>query len=170
MEIAELILFLIPVYIANSIPVVLGGGAPLDMNKIFIDGKRIFGEGKTLRGFMAGVAAGTLAGGIVALLHSSVFFRTVQLQFIGAFLLSFGTMAGDAFGSFMKRRMEIKRGMPFLPDSIIFVVFSLAFVFPLAAVSLYEPLNLLFFFALTVVMHPLTNTLANRLGLKNVPW
>lgn len=167
---AELVLFLVPIYVANSIPVVLGGGTPLDFGKKFTDGRRLLGEGKTVRGFVSGVLGGTLAGGIVALMLTLVFFQTAQLQFIGAFLLSLGTMTGDAFGSFLKRRFNMKRGMPFIPDSIVFMVFALVFVFPVVNTLLYELSNLGFFFILTIILHPLTNTLANRLGLKNVPW
>ena len=52
-EIIELLILLIPAYIANSSPVLFGGGTPMDMGKNFLDNERIFGEGKTIRGFLA---------------------------------------------------------------------------------------------------------------------
>ena len=55
-------------------------------------------------------------------------------------------------------------------DTIMFLIVSLILVFPLARMELYEPLNLLFFTVLTLILHPMTNMLANRAGLKNVPW
>jgi hypothetical protein len=61
-------------------------------------------------------------------------------------------------------------GRPFFLDTIMFLVVALALVFPLARTGLYEPLNIVFFAGLTLVLHPLTNMLANRAGLKNVPW
>jgi hypothetical protein len=41
---------------------------------------------------------------------------------------------------------------------------------PFASVSLFDPMNLLFFLALTLVLHPFMNMVANRVGLKKVPW
>ncbi len=56
------ILFILPSYFANSIPVVLGGGAPLDGKRKLSNGQRIFGDGKTVRGFFSGIFAGILVG------------------------------------------------------------------------------------------------------------
>ena len=58
----RLILYILPSYFANSVPVLLGGGAPVDGGRKMADGQRIFGDGKTVRGFFAGIAAGTLVG------------------------------------------------------------------------------------------------------------
>ena len=44
----DAILFIIPAYVANSIPVVMGGGPPLDGGRMWKDGKRILGDGKTI--------------------------------------------------------------------------------------------------------------------------
>ncbi|MEM2047323.1 MAG: CDP-2,3-bis-(O-geranylgeranyl)-sn-glycerol synthase [Candidatus Jordarchaeales archaeon] len=58
--------YILPAYAANGLAVIFGRGnqfnAPLDLGKNFIDGRRIFGEGKTVRGFVGGVTAGTLVG------------------------------------------------------------------------------------------------------------
>lgn len=170
MRMLELLLFLVPVYVANSSPVVLGGGAPLDLNIRLPDGRRLFGQGKTIRGFVGGVIAGTLAGMLVALIYQLPYFPDQSAQFMAAFLLSLGTLSGDAVGSFMKRRLGMESGEQFMPDTFIFLLISLIFVFPLADISLYGPLNLGFFLILTIILHPLTNVLANRLGLKKVPW
>lgn len=164
----DLLLFLIPSYIANSSPVVLGGGLPIDLGKS-INGKRILGNGKTIRGFIGGVVAGTVAGGIVAMYYPLPFFENSQSQFVGAFLLSFGTMFGDSFGSFIKRRLNLDSGSPFFPDTILFLLFSILFVLPLT-VNFFEPLDIGFIFALTMIVHPFTNWIANKIGLKKVPW
>lgn len=169
-QLLDLLIFLIPIYIANSSPVVLGGGAPLDLGRTFPDGERIFGNGKTVRGFVAGTLAGTFAGGIVCLLYLLPFFQSPLTQFTAAFFLSFGTMAGDALGSFIKRRMHVGSGRPFVLDTMLFLIVALVFVMPFASPSLYDPVNLLFFLILTLILHPLTNFLANKAGLKNVPW
>ncbi len=169
-QLLDLLLFLLPIYVANSSPVVLGGGMPLDLGMNFFDGKRLFGDGKTIRGFVGGVLAGTLAGGICALVYQSPFFMTEPLQFFAGFVLSIGTLCGDAFGSFIKRRLGFDSGKPFLLDTIMFLLVALVFIFPFANISLFDPMNLLFFILLTLILHPLMNILANRVGLKRVPW
>jgi len=169
-QLLDLLVFLIPIYVANSSPVVLGGGAPLDFGARLPDGKRVLGDGKTIRGFIGGTLAGIVFGGIAALLYPLPFFADAQMQFLAAFVLAFGTLCGDSLGSFIKRRAGVEWGKPFVLDTIMFLVVALAFVFPLANRSLYEPMNLVFFAVLTVILHPLTNMLANRAGLKNVPW
>lgn len=169
-QLLDLLLFLIPIYVANSSPVILGGGTPLDLGKTLSDGRRILGEGKTIRGFAGGILAGTLAGGLAALICQSPFYPTMEAQFVAAFVMSFGTLSGDALGSFIKRRMGVDSGRPFLLDTVLFLLVALALVFPLTSISLYDPLNILFFIILTMLLHPLTNMLANKAGLKKVPW
>ncbi|HSB47448.1 MAG TPA: CDP-2,3-bis-(O-geranylgeranyl)-sn-glycerol synthase [Candidatus Bilamarchaeum sp.] len=166
----DLLLFLVPIYVANSSPVVLGGGAPLDLGRSFSDGRRLFGDGKTIRGFVAGTLAGTVAGGIVALLYPLPFFDSPSAQFMASFVLSFGTLSGDALGSFLKRRAGVASGKPFILDTITFLIVAIILVIPLARAELFEPLNMIFFVVLTLILHPMTNMLANKAGLKNVPW
>lgn len=169
-EILDLLVFLIPVYMSNASPVVLGGGRPLDFGMKFSDGKRILGKGKTIQGFAGGVLAGTCAGGIVALYYPLPFFSGPAEQFIAGFILAFGAMAGDSIGSFIKRRIGKDSGSPFIVDTFFFLLVSLVFVFPFANEQLYSILNIGFLLVLTVIMHPLTNMMANRAGLKKVPW
>jgi len=166
----ELLVFLIPPYIANSSPVILGGGMPMDLGKMAWDGRRVLGDGKTIRGFIGGVLAGTCAGALIAIVYPLPFFPSAQAQFLAAFLLSFGTLLGDAAGSFVKRRMGIESGSQFLLDSLLFMVVAMLLVLPLAYITLFDPLNLLFIFGLTAIMHPLSNMMANKAGLKKVPW
>ncbi len=166
----DLLLFLLPVYVANSSPVVLGGGAPLDFGLRMPDGMRLLGDGKTVRGFVGGTLAGTVAGGAAGLVYQSPFFPDATSQFVAAFVLSAGTLLGDAVGSFVKRRAGVGSGKPFVLDTIAFLIVALIVVYPLALPSLFDAGNLAFFAGLTLVVHPLTNMLANRAGLKNVPW
>jgi CDP-2,3-bis-(O-geranylgeranyl)-sn-glycerol synthase len=169
-QLLDLLIFLIPIYVANSSPVLLGGGTPLDMGLRLRDGKRALGDGKTVRGFVGGTLAGTAAGGLAAVFYQLPFFPDGQSQFIAAFILAFGTLSGDALGSYIKRRSGVGSGMPFILDTIMFLIVALALVFPLASLELYAPINLAFFAILTLMLHPLTNMLANKAGLKNVPW
>src|SRR6056297_1878087 len=45
------IVFIMPGYLANAGMLILGGGKPLDGGKMAKDGRRLFGPGKTIRGF-----------------------------------------------------------------------------------------------------------------------
>ncbi len=169
-EILTLLVFLVPIYVANATPVLLGGGTPLDLGKKFLDGRRVFGESKTIRGFVAGVAGGTVVGGILAYAFPLPFFSGMQTQFVAGFVLSLGTMMGDAFGSFVKRRLDMEPGRPFLLDTVLFLIVSLILVYPLVSGTLYDIGNIAFLLVLTVILHPSMNFLANLTGLKKVPW
>jgi CDP-2,3-bis-(O-geranylgeranyl)-sn-glycerol synthase len=48
------ILFIMPGYISNGGMLIWGGGAPIDGGKLAKDGRRLFGPGKTWRGFFLG--------------------------------------------------------------------------------------------------------------------
>lgn len=169
-DIIQLILFILPAYVANAVPVLLGGGAYLDLGKNWNDGVRIFGDGKTIRGFISGVVAGMLVGIVIAFYLPSIFFSSMRNQILGAFALSFGTMFGDAAGSFVKRRLKIEPGKQFILDQLSFLAFALVFAAPLSLPYLFEPLSIGFLFVLTYVLHIGTNALANKFGLKKVPW
>ena len=54
------IVFIMPGYIADAMMALVGGGAPLDGGKIAKDGRRLFGSGKTKRGFLLGPFIGTI--------------------------------------------------------------------------------------------------------------
>ena len=58
----EVLYFIFPAYCANAAPVIFGGGFPIDGGRVFRDGRPIFGLHKTVRGFLAGLAIGTLVG------------------------------------------------------------------------------------------------------------
>ena len=169
-HVLDLLIFLIPLYIANSAPVVLGGGPPLDFGMTLQDKRRLLGKSKTLRGFVAGILAGTVVGGLIASYYVLPFFSSAQEQFIAFFLVGLGAMSGDTIGSFIKRRVGVEPGGPFFLDTFLFVVVSLLFVLPIAKAQLYEPFNVLFFVGLSIVVHRGSNAAANRLGLKKVPW
>ena len=145
--------YILPSYVANMTPVIFGGGRPLDLNKKFIDGRRILGDHKTIRGFISGLITGTLVG-------------CMQGRPLTGFLLSLGTMVGDSFGSFVKRRMGIEAGgsAPLL-DQEGFLIFSILFTYPLEPLSLD---SLIFLLLITPVLHKATNMVAYRLKLKGV--
>ncbi len=167
-SILDIALFILPAYIANSSPVVLGGGTPLDLGKNFSDGRRILDNGKTIRGFVLGTLAGTLVGILIHTYYVSPFFTNQQTAYAGSFLLAFGTLLGDALGSFIKRRAGVEHGKPFLLDTFLFVVVALVLVYPLTIPGMLEVWILALVVGVTLILHPTFNIIANKLGLKKV--
>jgi CDP-2,3-bis-(O-geranylgeranyl)-sn-glycerol synthase len=184
-EFLALIILILPAYFANSTPVIFGGGTPVDFNKKFIDKKRIFGDGKTWRGLFAGLFFGSLAGWLEGqLCYSAVmesyFHPLISLTpsgsicsnfaFLG-FLMASGTMFGDLFGSFIKRRLGMPSGHPsIILDQLTFLFFALLFIFPFMPNNFFTLNGVVFLIVLTYILHVSTNFIANKLGLKKVPW
>lgn len=166
MEIALLIFdalkFIFPAYCANALPVIAGGGLPMDFGAIFRDGRPIFGKNKTFQGFFAGLAVGTGVG----LVESVVFGYPI---FFG-FLLSLGALFGDLTGAFIKRRLSIPPGglLPVV-DQIDFIVGAIVFSFPLF-LEIFSWELIVAVLIITPPVHLLTNFVAYKLGLKNNPW
>lgn len=161
--IVSAIWFILPAYVANATPVVLGGGRPIDAGKKFIDGRPIFGAGKTVQGFIAGLAAGTFVG----LLQGIAAGPLPDYLALG-FLLASGALLGDLLGSFIKRRLGIKRGgaAPGL-DQLSFVVVALLAASPLGIFSWEIVLTIII---ITPPIHLVTNFGGYKLGLKSRPY
>jgi len=159
--ILEALKFIFPAYCANAIPVVTGGGQPIDFGKKFFDGKPIFGKNKTLRGFFSGFVIGTAVG-----LVESVFFPKYPIFF--GLLLSLGALFGDLGGAFVKRRLGLAPGelLPVI-DQVDFIVGAILFSLPLQILSWELIIAVLI---ITAPIHLLTNFAAYKLGLKNNPW
>jgi CDP-2,3-bis-(O-geranylgeranyl)-sn-glycerol synthase len=161
-QIIEALKFIFPAYCANAVPVLAGGGLPLDFGKKFLDGEPIFGKNKTFKGFFFGLAVGTFVGFIEAML-----FDYSSLQ---GFVLSLGALTGDLAGAFFKRRLKIKPGelLP-LVDQLDFIVGALLFY--LLIHPYYMRLELVILvFIITIPLHVLTNYAAYKIGLKKSPW
>jgi CDP-2,3-bis-(O-geranylgeranyl)-sn-glycerol synthase len=163
MDLIKTVYFIIPAYTANFIPVILGGkGTPIDLGKKFIDGERIFGKNKTIRGFISGIAFGSIAGLIVELIFFEVGFTRI------GFLISLGAMSGDLMGSFIKRRLRIPPGDPLLLlDQLSFILGALFFTLPFYELSLEA---ILLITLITFPIHILANLFAYLLKLKPTPW
>jgi len=170
----HLVIYILPSYFANSVPVVLGGGTPVDLGKKMGDGNRIFGDGKTIRGFFAGIAAALLVGSLQAILLPGTSWdiyngNSASYVFAGL-LLGVGTMAGDLVGSFIKRRQGTERGKPsLLLDQLTFFLFALLLSYPVSR-HLLSLEAVAFLAVLTYVAHVAANVIAHRLRLKSVPW
>jgi len=172
-DVAYAIYFILPAYFANAFPVILGGGRPIDGGRTLSDGKPLFGPHKTVRGFVAGLATGTLI--------SLVLCAAFQYELLLGFMLSLGALTGDLLHSFFKRRMGIPAGSPLpVADQLDFVLVALLFSLfvPHSQPPLYllptPPPSILTIAIIVVVItlpiHLLTNFLAYLLGVKKAPW
>src|SRR5438132_5642500 len=100
----DALLLIGPSYVANAAPLLLGGGTPLDGGKNFLDGERILGAHKTVRGLFAGI----IGGSVIGLAESPVDSRLL----LGGIMIALGTVLGDLVGAFLKRRIRIKPDSP----------------------------------------------------------
>ena len=158
----------LPLYVANASAVISRGKTPLDFNRTLSDGQPLFGNGKTWKGTILGIASGTLAGAL-SMYFFPMFTAQVSTSYIWySFFLSMGAILGDLAGSFLKRRMKIKRGEPaHLLDQLDFVIGGMALA---VIVSKPDWTGVILLIMITPFMHMASNRLAYMLGLKKVPW
>lgn len=153
--------FILPAFTANSMPIIFGGGTPIDMGRLFPDGKRILGSSKTVRGF----ACGLFLGSSVALLEGLIF--NLHLAVLG-FLISLGALLGDLFGAFLKRRMSLPSGYPLpLLDQLDFIFGAVLLTYPL---EMYHPSVIFIVLLVTPPFHLFTNAVAYLLKVKKTYW
>jgi CDP-2,3-bis-(O-geranylgeranyl)-sn-glycerol synthase len=171
-EVAFALIFIFPAYVANAIPVVLGGGRPMDFGRKMPDGKPVFGSHKTIRGFVAGVVAGTLTAVaqqlVMPYLAPADFVLPFQFSFLLGFVISLGALTGDLVHSFVKRRMNIVEGgsLPVV-DQLDFVIGAVLFSILVSPPPL---LTTIIIFVITLPIHLLTNIFAYVTGAKKAPW
>lgn len=190
------ILYVAPAYATNASMVIFGrNGTPIDRGKNFIDGKRLLGNGKTWQGLFGGIIAGVVAGIILILISIYLIWPFVQTRignpsfpmilddpgylaaFFGppfliglfrVFLIALGAPLGDLIGSFLKRRLNLKRGAPApVIDQLDFLlggIFLAYIILPL------RWMYIIFALLVTLLLHILTNTLAFKLGYSKEPW
>jgi CDP-2,3-bis-(O-geranylgeranyl)-sn-glycerol synthase len=153
-----------PAYAANMAPPFVrywrGWNPPIS--------RRWLGAHKTVVGFGLGVLAAVVA----TFVQSRIGWEgsLVAYQDWTALGLRFGVgaMAGDAAKSFVKRRLDIAPGRPFIPwDQIDFVLGALALVWGRAALGWAD---LALILLLSVAGHVLVNHLGYRLGIRDVRW
>ncbi|MCW3982716.1 MAG: CDP-2,3-bis-(O-geranylgeranyl)-sn-glycerol synthase [Candidatus Bathyarchaeota archaeon] len=166
--IVEALKFIFPAYCANATPVLAGGGVKMDFGRNFVDGKRIFGNNKTWRGFFFGWAVGFGVG-----LAEGLVFGFDNYPVLFSVLIPLGALLGDLTGAFIKRRLDIAPGglLPIV-DQIDFVVGAVVFSLPLALIN-WSGLSwqvILTVLLITPPIHLLTNYGAYKLKLKKHPW
>jgi CDP-2,3-bis-(O-geranylgeranyl)-sn-glycerol synthase len=170
-SLVEAVWFILPAYIANSMAINVSGLPILKAFKTPVDfglswrGKRILGDGKTWRGWIAG----TLFAGLTAAFQQQypqpgLFPMTVSL----GLLLGCGAMVGDMAESMLKRRMGMDRGHPlFILDQTDYIFGAFFFAWLIVPVDLgYLALTLF----ITVPIHFVCSAIAWIVGLKKNPW
>ncbi|MBN2250660.1 MAG: CDP-2,3-bis-(O-geranylgeranyl)-sn-glycerol synthase [Candidatus Altiarchaeota archaeon] len=182
--------FILPAYAANSAPVDVSQikslkkyGKPIDGGLTW-RGARILGDGKTWRGFFAGIIAGTLTGMLQSYLQPSLqesypYLPDMSLQL--AFMLSLGALVGDMAASFVKRRSGLRSGEPaMLLDQLDFVFGALFFAWLWNVIvqgrigGVFEEMigyrRFFIILIVTPVVHLVGNLIAWLWKLKKQPW
>ncbi|MEA3255007.1 MAG: CDP-2,3-bis-(O-geranylgeranyl)-sn-glycerol synthase [Candidatus Altiarchaeota archaeon] len=188
--IIEALWFILPAYMANSAPVNVSKikflekyGKPIDGKRRWF-GVRILGDGKTWRGLVAGIIAGTLMGFIQITIQPSLesYFTSLPSMTLPlAFMLSTGALVGDMIASFVKRRTGFKPGDPApLLDQLDFVFGALFFAWLWSCLTagrwqgVFEDMIGYDRFFVVVIISPVIHLFANFIAwfwkLKKQPW
>ena len=168
------LLIMAPAYLANTIAVLTGGRYPIDQGKLYSDGNRILGDGKTWSGLIGGTIGGMVVGYGLALFTDHYLWGLQALSIF--FLLSFGALFGDMTASFYKRRQNLQRGDKFaLLDMYDFIIMSLllCLIFQrdwLLSWILDGWVPLFTILVLTPFLHRGVNIIGYKIGVKNEPW
>ena len=148
------------------------------------DGRRILGDGKTYRGLLAGIVCGMLVGLLQMRLISSgfavfgitlpAFGMSTTGSVIVILALSCGSLFGDMFMSFFKRRLGLKRGAP-LPviDQLDFVLGAWLFTYLISPewfIATFSFRIVVTVLIVTPILHLVTNIIGYFIGVKKEPW
>lgn len=147
---------------------------PVDCYQKF-HGKRILGNHKTVRGFIAAIITGIFICSLEVYLYNS-FYSIRQLVYLnysfinpvilGA-LLGFGALFGDAAKSFFKRQVDITPGTSWFPfDQIDYIIGGV--LWSLLYIRLSFP-DYLILFIVWLIMHPLSTVTGYLFKLRHRP-
>ena len=166
---------MIPAYVPNSAAALFGGGTPIDFGRRSGDGRRIFGDGKTYRGFFGGVLCGILAGLVEIWAWFTFSLTALPYQtFISITLLATGALLGDLVKSYLKRRLGKERGESwFLADQYDLVVGSFLLILLIYPEWLFGNITLpiaVWIVIMTPLLHRVVNIIGYYIGVKEVPW
>lgn len=173
--------FFLPAYLANMTPPIAKRlkvlnflAKPVDFNKNFL-GKPIFGSHKTWRGVLLAFLVGFSTALFQGFLYNFKFFKEISILnyseiniLFFSFIISFSTVLGDLFFAFIKRRLNLKPGAPFLPfDQTNYVISNAIFVgyFFKIRVSVW-----FFLFVATFFLHIIVNRLGYHLKIHQAKW
>ncbi|MGZ4902766.1 MAG: CDP-2,3-bis-(O-geranylgeranyl)-sn-glycerol synthase [Halobacteriota archaeon] len=173
--IVDALWLMLPAFVPNSSAVLFAGKTPVDFGKTLVDGKRIFGPGKTFEGLIGGTLVGIFVGLLLQLIERSLHLGLPSFDPIYVIVtLSFGAMLGDLIKSFFKRRLGLSRGRPLpLADQLDFVVgaWVLTYIFfPDWFIQNFTPAVILIALVLSPLLHLTINLIGYKLGKKQEPW
>lgn len=166
---------MLPASLANPAAAIAGhfSGSfkPVDFGKSW--GKtRILGDGKTIEGFIYGVAFGLLVAVIQN--YFAPYLNMPVFPLIVIFTLPIGSLAGDLIASFFKRRLNIGRGQALpLIDQLDFVFGAWILTIIFDSSWFFDNFVLLIIIAtliLTPILHLLFNIVGYKLGVSKEPW
>lgn len=175
LEFVSALWIILPAYAANGFPTLANGKIPIDGRKKWIDGERIFGDGKTIEGFSLGLVIGTAVGILEALLYpylnayaGQFGAHLPQMSILIGFLIPLGALCGDLAGSFIKRRFRLRRGAdaPVL-DQLNFVAGAIFFAYFFTEITFWMVVIMAL---MTPIIHRSANIIAYGLKIKKVPW
>lgn len=173
--------FFTPSALANVAPILAAKSPlfekfcyPIDFYQKY-KGKRIFGDHKTIRGFIAGIIVGILTVYLQITLYRNIPFiqsisplkyTTVNPISLGL-LQSLGALSGDAIKSFFKRQIGIPSGKTWFPfdqidytlGAMIFTAFYIHLTFQQYWIA----------FIVWFLIHPIATVTGWILGLKDTP-
>jgi len=172
---------MLPAYAANAMPVISNHfnilknlAVPIDFNKTLFR-KPLFGHSKTIRGMVVGVLSAVLIGLIQYFLYSNTSIKEISLfdyslnnALLVGFLLGSGALLGDLIKSFLKRRMNIPSGKPWIIfDQIDYSVGALL----LTAIIFIPSLNhIITIIIISSIFAFGSNVIAYFSGIKKVWW
>ena len=173
--------FFLPAYFTNMTPplakrvkVLNSLAKPIDFNKKFL-GKPILGSHKTWRGAVLGITIGMTVAFLQFFLYRFNFFKELSILnyqkidiLLFAFLIAFGDIFGDLMFAFIKRRIGLKPGAPFLPfDQTNYVIGNFLILTPFFKIDILVWITLFF---LTFFLHIIFNRLGYLLSLHDSKW
>lgn len=173
-----MIWLMLPAYLPNSAAAIIvaktGQGKPIDLG-CTLRGKRIFGDGKTYKGFLFGVSAGIL----IAIFQNYINITVLsgQLPYFSneaVIALPVGSLTGDVIASFFKRQIGFKKGQSLpIVDQLDFV--AGAFILTYLVAPLWFSQNftiqiILIAITATPLLHVLTNVIGYKLNISKEPW
>ncbi len=169
-EVLNAIFFVLPAMFANVTPMLFGGGLPMDFRKNWFDERRILGNNKTIRGFIAGCVGGFLMGILTMWWFNNIVDAGFTLTLANGFFQGMGAVIGDVVGSFIKRRRNIPSGGSLMVvDQTGFMFFGL--LFGLIGVNpLYPWIYWIIMLPLAAVVHFAANAVSYIMGWKDVWW
>ncbi|MFA5013102.1 MAG: CDP-archaeol synthase [Candidatus Paceibacterota bacterium] len=176
-------LFFLPAYVANTTPplanrfnILNSLYKPIDNNKT-INGMPILGTHKSWRGLVLEIIFCTVLTGAMFILnkqfgwgiYESLGFAYEKINgFVFGLIFGVGIVFGDLLFAFIKRRLRLRPGFPFIPfDQINYVIGAFIFTEPIAHLGIKFWIILA---GITLIIHIVFNRLGYNMGLHKAKW